>query len=119
MRTTPIFLSLMLMLGSSAVYAGDSGCRQHKEFAGECFTVHGRLKIYNGTPACRIWIIGTKRILGIACDEQVDLPPDIYSFIVGDAAIYGDFRVCPLTPEHKGWMRDVCVESATHIHRVK
>lgn len=30
-------------------------------------------------------------------------------------AIYGDFEVCPFTPERKGEMRLVCIESASHV----
>ncbi len=29
--------------------------------------------------------------------------------------VYGDFEVCPFTPEREGEMRFVCIESATHL----
>jgi hypothetical protein len=28
---------------------------------------------------------------------------------------FADFEVCPLEPERKGWMQDVCIESAKNI----
>jgi hypothetical protein len=30
-------------------------------------------------------------------------------------SIYGDFEVCPFTPERKGHLQLVCIESATHL----
>jgi hypothetical protein len=29
--------------------------------------------------------------------------------------VYGDFEVCPFTPERKGHLQLVCIESATHL----
>jgi hypothetical protein len=57
---------------------------------------HGQLSIDNEDPefpanAEKIW------------------DPRVYS------PLYGDFEVCPLTPEHPGAMRPVCVESAKNL----
>ena len=32
---------------------------------GDCFEIHGRLSLYNGTPSVRLWPVGTKRLLGV------------------------------------------------------
>jgi hypothetical protein len=42
----------------------------------ERLTVHGRLMYCNGNPSCRIWIVGTKRLLGMqeSGEEVADMP---------------------------------------------
>src|SRR5215475_3521075 len=35
------------------------------ENASSCYWTHGRLGCGNGTPACRLWKVGTHRILGM------------------------------------------------------
>ncbi|SRR5580692_4057581 len=99
------------------------------ENASECYWTHGRITIGNGTPAYRLWKIGTKRILGIYSgpsayhgqlsidNENPEFPASVdkaWAPGVG-APLYGDFEVCPLAPEHPGAMRPVCVESAKNL----
>ena len=87
-----------------------------------------------------MWKVGTKRILGILSDkdawkldpddnEHPKLPRNIDQAYraeakrVGDHSgvprlsgpLFGDFEICPLEPEHPGWMQDVCIESAKNI----
>lgn len=33
--------------------------------ASSCYWTHGRIGFYNGTPAIRLWKVGTNRLLGI------------------------------------------------------
>src|SRR5215471_11209954 len=40
--------------------------------ASSCYWTHGRLSYYNGTPAIRVWKIGTNRLLGIYSGSSVD-----------------------------------------------
>ena len=80
-----------------------------------CFTVHGRLALYNGTPSFRIWQIGTGHILAVPdgppSHEDDNLPENVRR-LVWQTAVFGDFRVCPLTPARVGRMQMVRVESA-------
>jgi hypothetical protein len=93
------------------VRSGFQPCKSDPDIIEACFTVHGRLSYWNGTPAMRIWRIGTKRILGV-----------LDSFIMPDSAgagwdeeAYGDYLVCPFTKQKPGWMQMVCIESAAHV----
>jgi hypothetical protein len=66
-----LFLSILLVCAvvvtrSSQATADDKPCSKHPQLVGTCFTVRGRLSVYNGAPALRIWRIGTKRILGVS-----------------------------------------------------
>jgi hypothetical protein len=71
--------------------------------------VRGRLSWYNGTPAARIWRVGTTRMLGIHHDV---LPPALAAAVPDfDAQAWGIFRVCPFTRERPGHMQFVCVEA--------
>ncbi len=94
-------------------------CAANPEVVGDCFQVHGRLFAANGTPSLRIWIVGTKRILGIHNgDVEQEYPgfPDCLSRHIGFRKnLYADFLVCPLSPDIEGWMRSVCIESASSM----
>ena len=87
-------------------------CATDPDLTGACFTVHGRLSYWNGTPATRISIIGTKRILGVP-DEIV---PESMASQAGDSVeAFGDYRVCPMTKEKPGHMQMVCIDSAANV----
>jgi len=96
--------------------------------AAECYWMHGRLQEYEGTPAYRLWNIGTKRLLGIYSgpssyhgqlsidNEDPEFPPNVRKLIhSGPVQVFGDFEICPLAPERAGFMRPVCVESAKKL----
>ena len=110
--------------------------------ASMCYWTHGRLAIANGNPSLRLWSIGTHGILGVfngssrfpprttADDENPELPRELdRAYEVNNRAqlkatgimwalpppAFADFEVCPLAPEHNGWMRPVCIECAKNI----
>jgi hypothetical protein len=78
---------------------------------GKCFDVHGRLGTYQRAPTARIWIIGTKRMLGLREGVPEWLEEDVEG---GDTYLIADFVVCPLTRSKPGVMQLVCVESASN-----
>jgi len=90
------------------------------------FWVHGRLSPYNGTPTFRIWVIGTKRMLGVSqrplpANPDYSLMPDALFGIfftqesMWAAKVYADFLVEPLAPDEKGVMRPVKILAAKNI----
>jgi len=89
----------------------------------QCRTVHGRLSAANGNPALRIWVIGTRRVLGVDVDEDLSLtqlPANVRRLWLpaGDlfgASVYGDFRVCPREPQRPGVMQRVRVTHARNL----
>lgn len=111
------------------------------ESAAMCYWTHGRLNFNNGNPAYRIWKVGTNRILGVYSgpnselvdpldNEFPEFPANLrraYNIeydrnvvlkkrdpsLIG--YVFADFEVCPLEPEHPGWMQSVCIESAKNI----
>jgi hypothetical protein len=93
----------------------DKSCRHHPQLVGKCFSIHGRLSVYNGAPALRIWKIGTKRMLGVseqrfAVPGYRNVPENIQSQINQDVDLLGDFLVCPFTRAKAGEMQMVCIE---------
>lgn len=95
-----------------------------------CYWTHGRLRFGNGTPALRLWKIGTKRVLGIFSgpgsekldegdNEHPELPPNLQKYNLFEGGVFGDFEVCPLEPEKNGHMQSACIESAKNIVREK
>jgi len=87
-------------------------------------TVHGRLTTCTSIPNARIWIIGTKRILGVedananpAGDTLLPgaLDKEMFALPPCSKAAFGDFTVCPLTPSRPGIMQRVCVSSAANV----
>jgi hypothetical protein len=95
--------------------------------AQSCRWVHGRLATGNGTPAYRLWAIGTHHLFGILSgpgplpeldneDPQVPenlerLMPHAPSYI----DVFGDFEVCPLEPERTHTMQMACIQSAKKL----
>ena len=105
---------------SPAAESKEKSCRAHPQLIGRCFTVRGRLSIYNGTPALRLWRVGTRRVLGLS--EQRfsmtgyrNVPEYIESQMNQDVAIFGDFLVCPFTRSHPGEMQLVCIEAGKNL----
>jgi hypothetical protein len=123
-RLTILFLlvnaSVHVWAQSPASEATEKSCRTHPMLIGRCFTVHGRLSIYNGAPARRLWKIGTKRVLGIseqrfAVEGYRNVPEYVESKLNQDVAIVGDFVVCPFTRSKPGEMQLVCIEDAKNL----
>jgi len=106
--------------------------------ANSCYWTHGRLQYGNGTPALRLWKIGTHRILGIYSgpsvyhpaaqdpdqgdNENPQLPENVARAFkenrppLGFAyPMFADFEVCPLEPERPHTMQAACIESAKNI----
>ena len=98
----------------------EKSCREHPQLIGNCFTVRGRLSIYNGVPALRLWRVSTRRVLGIS--EQRfsaagyrNVPESIESKINQNVVIFGDFLVCPFTRSRPGEMQLVCIEAGKNL----
>ena len=91
---------------------GFQACKSDPDIVGACFTVHGRLSAWNGTPTMRIWRIGTSRILGVHDDI---MPEALTSKMDWEIEAYGDFEVCPFTKERSGEMRMICIEKAHNV----
>jgi hypothetical protein len=111
---------LAIVLLVITVFGEQPKCKGNPKVIAACYTVHGRATFGNGTPALRIWPVGTKRMLGvtavpIADDADDAIVPKNFGIPNGADGVYGDFEVCPFTPERKGFMQMVCVESASHI----
>jgi len=98
--------------------------------ASACVIIHGRLQYGNGTPALRLWHIGTNHEFGIFSgvnaekldpldNEHPQLPANLRKVFDGPnpfgPTIFANFEVCPLEPHIAGRMQAACIESATHI----
>ena len=129
-----IFLAATIL---PALLAASSDQHPHKRaiacktpaIANSCYWTHGRLSFYNGTPAFRLWPIGTHHLLGIYSgpsvgiryddnedNEHPEFPSDVSKkFVPLKNRVFADFEVCPLEPEHRGAMQAACIESAKSI----
>lgn len=115
-----LFIGLLLLATNGAASEAmeqKTSCRNDPEIIGACYKVYGRMLLYNGMPSARIWVVGTKRILGIKQDNQESprIPAALVAKLSFQNAIYGDFTVCPYTRQTRHKMRLVCVESASHL----
>lgn len=111
------YVAVFILLSLASVVADDSknaACKADKRVVDPCFKVHGRLSNWNGNPTGRIWIIGTKRILGVR--EDTDLPKALKDRLGDfDDVALGDFEVCPFTRQQQGRMQIVCVAAVSGI----
>jgi hypothetical protein len=114
-----LFLIVLVAVTQYALAQQTINETQRYELVGEPFRVHGRLSVYCGNPSCRIWIVGTNRILGIReIEEKSLIPPDLLQILqedINDRLIYADFVVSPLTKYKEGVMQIVKVESAENV----
>jgi len=99
-----------------------ASCRTRADVVGRCFSVHGRLSVYNGTPSIRLWPLGSKRLLGVLDPNDVSiapgstvLPDDIKLKLDWNKDVFGDFFVCPLSKVEPGRMQTICLESGKHL----
>jgi hypothetical protein len=128
MSKSLVNLAILIVLGcgcSKLSFADDrppnKSCRQHPQLSGRCFTLRGRLSLYNGTPSRRIWPVGSDRLLGIsegrfALPGYTNLPAELVDKLADfDHEMFADFLVCPFTDDRPGVMRLVCVEAAKNV----
>ena len=99
---------------------GPNPCREHPKLNGSCFKVHGRIRVYNGTPSVRVWPVGTTRLLGVSEGKFYNpkfsnMPLEPSNLLKADNEIFADIIVCPFTPDEPGVMRLVCVDSASNV----
>jgi len=113
--------ALLLAAGTTAFAEEPApACKGAPAVVDACFTVHGRLGVYNGIPI-RIWVVGSHLMLGVrdAAGGGVTVRPEIQTLLSrgepGATVVYGDYEICPLSKRHAGWMQFVCIESATHL----
>jgi len=106
MKPLSIFLVLVLLVPSSLATEErkEVPCKGNPNQVGDCFTIHGRISLWNGTPSARIWRIGTRRILGVseAHDPVRRMPASLEEKLDWDTVIYADFELCPFTKEDLG-----------------
>ncbi len=119
-----VVLGLVMVIATMPGLAGralsqtqkDKPCKDYPHLAGPCFTVHGRMRYYNGWPVIRIWKIGTNRVLGVAeIEGYCHLPRELEQLLDSNQEIFADFVVCPLTKPKPGVMQQVCVQAASKI----
>jgi hypothetical protein len=117
MRATIGLLTLFITL---PVASETLTCKRNPKVVDKCYTVHGRANFGPGTPALRIRLIGTNRMLGVTAGPVADdadapiCPKEMLRFNAGTEE-FGDFEVCPFTSDKPGHMRLVCVDSVSHL----
>ena len=90
-----------------------------------CVWVHGRLRYGSGTPAVRLWKIGTHHVFGILSgprtsddldNEHPELPANVADKLQPfKNQVFGDFEICPLEPEKPGSMQSACIDQGKNI----
>jgi hypothetical protein len=128
-KLSPALLIFSFLAHPSSAEKRTLACKT-PAIASACVTIHGRLQCGNGTPALRLWHIGTTHEFGIYSgvnaekrdpldNEHPQLPEVLQKrYEVPnpfELRIYADFEVCPLEPHIPGHMQAACVESANHI----
>lgn len=113
-------LGAVTAVASFSTVTEEKSCREHPELVGKCFRVHGRLSVYNGAPALRIFNLGTKRVLGISEQRFAvpgfrNVPEEITSNIDHDKTLIADYVVCPFTRQRRGQMQLVCIEKVSNL----
>src|SRR5438094_9241540 len=95
--TPAILIAALSPLGWQGGIKPEQVCTHQGLFVGPCFTVRGRMYAANGSPSYRIWVVGTRRILGVheGVGASACVVPAPLDSLVGidDKLVYGDFVV--------------------------
>jgi hypothetical protein len=114
-----LLVSCSTGFGQEAPQSPSKPCRAQPALVGKCFRVRGRLSLYNGAPTIRLWRVGTKRILGVSASYSQpgysNIPAEIEKLLEWDNEVWGDFLVCPFTPQKPQEMQMMCIESGKNI----
>lgn len=119
--TMPLISALAVLGMASAIFGANNPtkCAERTDLAGPCYQVQGRLSLWNGSPGVRLWVIGTKRVLGVGTledDEYNIMPAKVSSQFLNTATqVFADFQVCPFEKDIPGHMRMVCIEAAKNM----
>ncbi len=113
-------LGLVLILATLPATAGQSQCKENPKIVAACFSIHARANLGADSVPIYLWPVGTKRRLGVTggptLDDSIEpIYPRNLRFPTSGADIFGDFEVCPFTPQKEGHLQLVCIESATHL----
>lgn len=94
-------------------------CREQPKLVDKCFRIRGRLSLFNGNPTIRLWRAGTKRILGVSASYASEgfssIPEEIEKKLNWETDVWGDFLVCPFTPQRAGEMQMMCIDAGKNI----
>jgi hypothetical protein len=109
---------ILAIFFATALHAQQNrSCKDDPKIVGQCFKIHGRVRIGNGI-GMTIWRIGTDRILAVG-DVDIIIPRNLSDAFgkdnTYDRDVFGNFEVCPLTKSKEGEMQWVCVESASRL----
>ena len=119
LRAVPVGLVVAFAAESAVGVETPHSCAADARISDPCYTVHGRLSLWNGSPALRIWIVGTKRVLGVS---EGRFAPDGYESLPSGFPkpewgmnYYGNYTVCPFEKDRPGAMRLVCLSTAANV----
>jgi len=114
-----LFVAALPLTGASQPRPSSTGdtahCRSNPDVVAACFSLHGRMSLWNGSPSLRIWRIGTNRMLGVLPSESPIIPSALRKYLAFGVRVYGNFVVCPFTAQTSGSMQMVCVQSASRV----
>ena len=122
MSMRSILFALALVFGLNAATSALGGaCATDKRVVAPCYQVHGRLSVC-ANMRLYLWPVGTQRLLAVSYAPDAPradppMPPNLAQAIGLDVDVFGDFRVCPFTPERPDKLRIVCIDSASHLIR--
>lgn len=104
---------VLLLLCGTAANAAEVACIDNPRRVGSCRVVHGRYSYWQGFPSARIWVIGTRKMIGVLMDEGIEGIPEYFGKnVLWNDNLFGDFYVCSLFEEPQDeHMEAACIQS--------
>jgi len=86
--------------------------------AQQCFIARARIRIM-ASGLNEVWPIGSKRLYYVMLRsdemEKRHLPANLRAVLTSDNTVFGELEICPLEPDRPGYMRAVCIQSASDL----
>jgi len=111
-----VALAVACLALAQPALAEDLACRTRPDVSGACSEVSGTIRLFDGTPSARLFVSGTRHVLGIKPyitdkNETFVAPLAVRDQANFDRPFKGRFLVCPLGHSRPGAMPSVCVEA--------
>ena len=112
LSASPLAGSLTINRFAQVLSGPVRSCRTDPDVVGACYQTRARLAEGTDSTNKALWPVGSKHVLSV---ENSAIPTVLSSAVSPDTRVYATMTICPVTTDHPGSRRAVCIESASDL----